>query len=239
MSMKHLMAAAPPFAVPCATAQAPPAGFLAGLGAVDRRQLMALGERVSYVPQDVLFRQGTPASKCFSVIEGIACIYRTESDNRRQITGFALPGDVMEIATHGLHEVSAAAIGSALVWEIAREKFAQFASHRPYVLSEIIALMAADIADAHDKMFSLGRRAAEEKLVVFLAAWRDRLARLGTNVDPLPVPMSRRDIADHLGLTVETVCRTLAKLERRGVIEILPGRIRLLDTIAEMISPRV
>jgi CRP-like cAMP-binding protein len=99
--------------------------------------------------------------------------------------------------------------------------------------------MAADITDAHDKMFSLGRRAAEEKLVVFLVTWRDRLARLGTNVDPLPVPMSRRDIADHLGLTVETVCRTLAKLERRGVIEILPGRIRLLDTIAEMISPRV
>ncbi len=65
---------------------------------------------------------------------------------------------------------------------------------------------------------------------MFLTYWRDRLARLGRDVDPLPVPMSRRDIADHLGLTVETVCRTLAKLERRGAIEILPGRIRLLDT---------
>ncbi|WNV06999.1 Crp/Fnr family transcriptional regulator [Tardiphaga sp. 709] len=227
--MTKLMAASS-FAAPCANAATQPGGFLSHLGAADLRQLMALGERVPYTSQDVLFTQGAPAGKCFSVVEGVVCLYRTELDNRRQITGFALPGDILEIATQGRHDVSAAAIGPALVWEIPREKFSQFASHRPYVLNEIVALMAAEIADAHDKMFSLGRRAAEEKLIVFLTYWRDRLVRLGRDVDPLPVPMSRRDIADHLGLTVETVCRTLAKLERRGTIEILPGRIRLLDT---------
>lgn len=227
--MTKLMAASS-FAAPCANAAAQPGGFLSHLGAADLRQLVALGERVPYASQDALFMQGAPVGKCFSVVEGVVCVYRTEYDSRRQITGFVLPGDVLEIATQGLHEVSAAAVGPALVWEIPREKFAQFASHRPYVLNEIVALMAAEIADAHDKMFSLGRRVAEEKLIVFLTCWRDRLARLGRDVDPLPVPMSRRDIADHLGLTVETVCRTLAKLERRGAIEILPGRIRLLDT---------
>ncbi len=222
--------AAPQFAAPWTAMPTPPEGFLSGLGPADQRQLMALGERVSHASQDILFTQGELASKCFSVVEGVICVYRTDTDGRRQITGFALPGDVLEIATQRRHEVSAAAIGQAVVWEIARDRFTQFASHRPYVLSEIVALMAADIADAHDKMFSLGRRAAEEKLTVFLASWRDRLARLGAAVDPVPVPMSRRDIADHLGLTVETVCRTLAKLERRGAIEIMPGRIRLLDT---------
>ncbi|WP_093757552.1 helix-turn-helix domain-containing protein [Tardiphaga sp. OK245] len=227
--MTKLMAASS-FAAPCANAAAQPGGFLSHLGAADLRQLMALGERVPYTSQDVLFTQGASAGKCFSVVEGVVGIYRTECDNRRQITSFALPGDILEIATQGHHEVSAAAIGPAVVWEIPREKFAQFASHRPYVLNEIVTLMAAEIADAHDKMFSLGRRVAEEKLIVFLTCWRDRLVRLGRDVDPLPVPMSRRDIADHLGLTVETVCRTLAKLERRGTIEILPGRIRLLDT---------
>jgi CRP-like cAMP-binding protein len=228
MRMTKLMAASS-FAASCASAVGQPGGFLSHLGAADLRQLMALGERVPYATQEVLFAQGLPAGKCFSVVEGVVCLYRTEGDNRRQITGFALPGDILEIATQAHHEVSAAAVGSALVWEIPREKFTQFASHRPYVLNEIVALMAAEVADAHDKMFSLGRRAAEEKVIVFLMSWRDRLARLGRDVDPLPVPMSRRDIADHLGLTVETVCRTLAKLERRGAIEILAGRIRLLD----------
>jgi CRP/FNR family transcriptional regulator len=229
--MTKLMAASS-FATPCANAAAQPVGFLERLGGTDQRQLMALGERVAYAAQDILFKQGMPAGRCFSVVEGLVCLYRTELDSRRQITGFALPGDILEIATQGHHDVSAAAIGPALVWEIPREKFALFASHRPYVLSEIVTLMAAEIADAHDKMFSLGRRAAEEKLIVFLTSWRDRLVRLGRDVDLLPVPMSRRDIADHLGLTVETVCRTLAKLERRGVLEILPGRIRLLDSEA-------
>ncbi|WP_371423228.1 Crp/Fnr family transcriptional regulator [Tardiphaga sp.] len=227
--MTKLMAASS-FAVPCANAAAQPGGFLSHLGPADLRQLLALGERVPYAAQDVLFTQTAPAGKCFSVVEGVVGIYRTECDNRRQIISFALPGDILEIATQGHHEVSAAAIGPAVVWEIPREKFAQFASHRPYVLNEIIALMAAEIAEAHDRMFSLGRRAAEEKLLVFLTYWRNRLVQLGRDVDPLPVPMSRRDIADYLGLTVETVCRTLAKLERRGAIEILPGRVRLLDT---------
>lgn len=224
--------AMPQFAVPWTSMQVQPEGFLANLGPADLRQLMALGERASYAAQELLFSQGELAAKCFSVIEGVVCVYRTETDGRRQITGFALPGDVLEIATQRRYEVSAAAIGPAVVWEIPRDRFTQFASHRPYVLSEVVALIAADIVDAHDKMFSLGRRPAEEKLVVFLKSWRDRLARLGAAVDPVPVPMSRRDIADHLGLTVETVCRTLAKLERRGAIEIMPGRIRLLDVDA-------
>jgi CRP/FNR family transcriptional regulator len=96
--------------------------------------------------------------------------------------------------------------------------------------------VATDLTDAHEQMFSLGRRPAEEKLASFLAEWRERLVRIGKDVEPLPLPMSRRDIADYLGLTVETVCRTLAKLERRGVIEILPGRVRLIAEPSDLLS---
>lgn len=234
--MNKPMVAAPPFAVPCVSKHVPRIGFLAGLGPADHRQLTAMGERAPYVAQEILFAQGAPATKCFSVIEGVVCVHRTAPDGRRQITGFALPGDMLEIATQDCHEVSAASIGPAVVWQIARESFAHYTSHRPYLLSEIVALMAAEITDAHDKMFSLGRRAADEKVAVFLCCWRDRLARLGDDVDPLPIPMSRRDIADHLGLTVETVCRTLAKLERSGAIEIMSGRIRLLDALSTKLS---
>jgi CRP/FNR family transcriptional regulator, anaerobic regulatory protein len=76
----------------------------------------------------------------------------------------------------------------------------------------------------------LGRRSADEKVATFLVGWRDRLSRLGKVSTTVPLPMSRQDIADYLGLTIETVSRTLTKLERAGVIAIVPGGIRLLDS---------
>jgi CRP-like cAMP-binding protein len=231
--MTQQMAAAP--LAPCTTATGPSTGFLSRLNFNDRRQLMALGERVPRGANDVLFAQGAPAARCFSVIEGVICLSRGIGDSRRQIVGFALPGAALEIGAQQRHEVSAVAIGPALVWEIARESFAQFVSHRPYVLHAVIAAVAADLTDAHEQMFSLGRRPAEEKLASFLAEWHERLVRVGKDVEPLPLPMSRRDIADYLGLTVETVCRTLAKLERRGAIEIMPGRVRLIAEPDELL----
>jgi len=78
-------------------------------------------------------------------------------------------------------------------------------------------------------MVLLGRRSAEEKVATFLIGWRDRLARLGGPNRMVALPMSRQDIADFLGLTIETVSRTFTKLEREGVIDILPGGVRLKD----------
>ena len=78
-------------------------------------------------------------------------------------------------------------------------------------------------------MVLLGRRSAEEKVASFVLAWRDRLARLGAATTTLPLPMGRQDIADFLGLTIETVSRTFTKLERDGLIEITPGGVRLTD----------
>ena len=78
-------------------------------------------------------------------------------------------------------------------------------------------------------MVLLGRRSADEKVATFLVGWRDRLQRSGDPSSLVPLPMSRQDIADYLGLTIETVSRTFAELERDGVIEIVSGGICLLD----------
>lgn len=80
-----------------------------------------------------------------------------------------------------------------------------------------------------DHMVLLGRRSADEKIATFLLGWRDRLFSLKGSSGTVPLPMSRQDIADYLGLTIETVSRTFTKLDRHGAIEIIHGGISLLD----------
>jgi CRP/FNR family transcriptional regulator, anaerobic regulatory protein len=91
-------------------------------------------------------------------------------------------------------------------------------------------LTVRELRQAQDHIVLLGRRSAEEKLASFVLAWRDRLARLGAATKNMPLPMGRQDVADFLGLTIETVSRTFTKLERDGLIEIIPGGVRLTDS---------
>jgi CRP/FNR family transcriptional regulator len=100
---------------------------------------------------------------------------------------------------------------------------------KPVVLNRINEFVARDLVEARDQMVLLGQRSAEEKVAAFLVKWRDRLAQTGPAPAITPLPMSRLDIADYLGLTIETVSRTFTKMERDGVLEIVQGGIRLTD----------
>src|SRR5438477_220173 len=109
--------------------------------------------------------------------------------------------------------------------------------NRPNVLRRINEFAASELKQAQDQMVLLGRRTAEEKVAAFLVGWRDRLARLGSINGSVPLPMGRQDIADYLGLTIETVSRTLTRFERDGVIDIIHGGICILDAArAEALS---
>jgi CRP/FNR family transcriptional regulator, anaerobic regulatory protein len=90
-------------------------------------------------------------------------------------------------------------------------------------------LTVRELNHARDHMVLLGRRSADEKLATFVVGWRDRLVELRGLSNKIPLPMSRQDIADYLGLTIETVSRTFTKLEREGIIAILPGGVSFRD----------
>jgi CRP/FNR family transcriptional regulator len=91
----------------------------------------------------------------------------------------------------------------------------------------LIEFATRELATAQDQLLLLGNGSAEEKVAIFLVNWRNRLARLSVFSETVPLPMRRQDIADFLGLKLETVSRTLAKLEQQNVIRLFPNGVFL------------
>jgi CRP/FNR family transcriptional regulator, anaerobic regulatory protein len=209
----------------------------AALDKTELWELVNLSRHIQCEPGTTVFAQATMATSFFSVLEGVLRLYKLLPDGRRQIIDFALPGDFLGLAGSPQYEFSADAIGPVLLCQFSRASFARFSENRPRFLRRINELAGRELTRAQEHMVLLGRRSAEEKVASFLIGWRDRLAGIGRAGEVLPLPMGRLDIADYLGLTIETVSRTFTKLERDGIIRILTGGISLLDVArAEALS---
>jgi CRP/FNR family transcriptional regulator len=165
----------------------------------------------------------------YNLLEGVMRLYKLLADGRRQIIGFALPGDFLGLAASSRHNFSADAIGAVELCQFSRSGFTKFSQNKPDLLRRINELAVKELGQAQNHIVLLGRRSAEEKVATFLVGWRNRMAELPGPPHTLPLPMSRQDIADYLGLTIETVSRTFTKFERDGVIEIVHGGVRILN----------
>ncbi|MBS0529417.1 MAG: helix-turn-helix domain-containing protein [Proteobacteria bacterium] len=203
-------------------------GICAALDPDELQELDRLGRHVHFQSRATVFAQEELATSFYNLIEGVLRLYKLLPDGRRQIVGFALPGDFLGMAVSARHGFSADAIGPVVVCQFARASFSQFIADKPHLLRRINAFAARELNLAQEHMVLLGRRTAEERVASFLIGWRDRLARLKGPAQTVALPMSRQDIADFLGLTIETVSRTFTRLERDEVIEIMPGRITFL-----------
>jgi CRP/FNR family nitrogen fixation transcriptional regulator len=143
------------------------------------------------------------------------------SDGRRQIDAFHLPGDIFGLEAGEEHRFSAEALGDATVIAYRRCSLDTLASSDADFARQVVAAMMRSLQRAQDHMLLLGRKSAVEKIATFLLDLAERSPCAGA----IQLPMSRTDIADHLGLTIETVSRCLTQLERQGVIE-LPAHRR-------------
>jgi CRP/FNR family transcriptional regulator len=188
-----------------------------------------LSRHVHFVPGGTVFAEEEIATSFYNVLEGVLRLYKLLPDGRRQIVGFALPGDFLGMVASIRHGYSADAIGLVTVCRFSRGAFARFIEHRPHLLRRINELTVQELTQARQHMVLLGRRSAEERVASFLIGWRDRLTAFVGSSRTIPLPMSRLDIADFLGLTIETVSRTFTKLERDSVIAIAPGCVKILD----------
>ena len=227
--MKISLVAGEPSGQSCADCVVRQFSVCAALDRVELRELEHLGRHVHFDSCETVFAQEEMTTSFYNLLEGVMRLYKLLPDGRRQIVGFALPGDFLGMTTSARHSFSADAIGPVVICRFFRTPFARFVENKPHLLRRINELAICELSQAQDHMVLLGRRSAEEKVATFLVGWRDRLAQLTGPTTTVPLPMSRQDIADFLGLTIETVSRTFTKLERDGVIEILPGSVCLLD----------
>jgi CRP/FNR family transcriptional regulator len=198
------------------------------LNSRELRKLQRLATPVRFRAGQQIVAEGEIASEVYGVSQGVVRVYKKLADGRHHVLRFALPGDFLEWPRDERHCVSADAIGAVSASRFARCELLEFiqASHGMKRLT--IDVAAEELKRSQDQMLVLGRGAPEEQLTAFLASWRKRLPRRSDRF--VPLPMSRRDIAAHLGMAPETLTRTFAKLQRKKVIRAEADGVELLDT---------
>ena len=178
------------------------------------------------------FAEGEIAGELYGLSQGVVRVYRKLGDGRHHVLRFALPGEFLEWPRGERHGVSADAIGAVSASRFARCELLEFTGASRAMSRLTIDVAAEELKRSQDQMLLLGRGVPEEQLIAFLASWRRRLPRRADRF--VSLPMSRRDIAAHLGMAPETLTRTFAKLEQKEIIEVVADGVVLLDTRDEL-----
>jgi len=188
----------------------------------------------TFAAGQALFWEGDDAVHIFDVLEGVLRVYRIMSDGRRAIVGFIHPGDILGVSFQDRYLFTAEAVTEVKVRRFARGRFFAMINESPALRPQLFAILCDEMSAAQDQMLLLGRKTAEERVVSFLLAIHRKRAR-GAEIE---LPMSRQDMADYLGLTIETVSRMMTSLTRRGLIAATGGRhtvtLRKLSTLREI-----
>lgn len=205
----------------CATCGARAFSVCSSLGVDDLAGLDAIAERVSLKSGEALIRQGEPAVHLFNITSGSVRVYKLLPDGRRQITGFLFAGDFVGLATGQDYAFSAEAIEDATLCRFKKSDYRALIRERPALETALLERATHELATAQNQMLLLGRKTAQERIASFLLDLPERDPIRPTEAGHIRVPMTRAEMADYLGLTIETVSRGLTKLKTAGVIRLL------------------
>jgi CRP/FNR family nitrogen fixation transcriptional regulator len=161
-----------------------------------------------------IFGEGEPAKYVYQTTSGAVRTYKLLADGRRQINAFHLPGDIFGIENGEFYRFTADAIIDTTVSCASHYSLLTGFEHREPLPSNLLGLVTRNLQHAEDHMLLLGRKTSVEKVAAFLLEMDKRFARPNLMILPMP----RRDIADYLGLTLETVSRALSALRDRDLI---------------------
>jgi CRP/FNR family transcriptional regulator, anaerobic regulatory protein len=198
--------------------------------ACDRRELgelKRLGTALHFSRGQTIFSEGEPAVNAFGLSDGVVRLYKLLPDGRRHVVAFALPGDFLALSLADYFSFSADAVGEVSVCRFPREELKRLVQSSPNIVRLLMEFAMRELQTAQDQLTLLASSSAEERMTAFLLNWRSRLSFATPSPRTVSLPMRRQDIADFLGLTLETVSRTLAKLEEKGAIRIVPNGVVL------------
>ncbi|WP_407178524.1 helix-turn-helix domain-containing protein [Bradyrhizobium sp. STM 3562] len=164
-----------------------------------------------------IFGEAEPAEYVYQVVEGAVRSYKLLSDGRRQIGAFHLVGDIFGLENGPTHRFTAEAIVETTVRLAKRVSLEHVAEKDALVARDLLTMTTSNLQHAENHMLLLGRKTSLERVAAFLLEMDTRLTAAGV----MALPMSRRDIADYLGLTLETVSRALSYLHEKGLLGFL------------------
>ncbi|MBB4256034.1 MULTISPECIES: helix-turn-helix domain-containing protein [unclassified Bradyrhizobium] len=189
-------------------------------------QLVCLSE-FTYQKGTEIFGEGEPAEYIYQIKLGAARSYKMLNDGRRQIGAFHLSGDIFGLVNGDFHRFTAEAIVQTTVRLLKRHRLDDAAQSDSVLARELLGLTTKNLQHAEDHMLLLGRKDAVERVAAFLIEMDQRSIPTGV----MALPMTRRDIADYLGLTIETVSRALSRLRRAGVLEFTEANQREINIL--------
>jgi CRP/FNR family transcriptional regulator, anaerobic regulatory protein len=200
----------------------------------DLEQLAALvgvGVTVMVCPGQTIVIEGDPIRHHFRIISGTVRLYKAIADGRRQVIDFLGAGDCFGLTGLDRHTYSAEAVTPVTLIRYPRQNLEAAIQSDSGLARVLFRLACAELDQAQRQMLLLGRKSADEKIASFLLG----LARQGGALEPVVhLPMSRQDMADYLGLTIETVSRTMSRFRRLGLIDLIGRHDVALRKVARL-----
>ena len=190
--------------------------------------LEQFGATVSVQRDQEIHGQGEEATSCYRILRGCVRMVKLMEDGRRQIGEFLMAGDLLGFDALETHDFAAEAVSDVVLRRYPRRAVDTLAERNPALARRLRDLTSVSLRMAHMRLLLLGRLTASERIATFLLEMAERLPRTTARV--MEMPMGRTDIADHLGLTIETVCRVLAHLRRDETIAIERSTIEIRDS---------
>ncbi len=184
-----------------------------------------------------VFCEGDPKTHVFQIEQGVVTIYQMLCDGRRQIVDFAYPGDFIGLGPNREHLFSAEATTATRVRCFNACLLDETAGHDPKLALQLYQAVSLELSAARALLVAIGQRSAIERVATFLLMLHQRTVAENGGDNILHLPMRRADIGDFLGLTIETVSRTITKLRLMGVIEVTHGtniRITSLERLSAL-----
>lgn len=205
-------------AIPCFTCPARRSALCSAFDDAEIADLYARAERVQMEAGQYLYEEGDPNPYVYNVVEGLLMLERLASNGRRQIMAFVYPGDLIGLAPEDHYTVSAKCLKRAELCRFRIDALEAMFNAYPELERRLRRIATRILSHALDQVFVLGHKTAAERIAFFLLhlAERQKVAQTGRGV--VDLPMTRTDIADFLGITVETASRAISRLKADGLI---------------------